>query len=79
MEVIQRSREEADLQDEEFGYVDFKQGEEKLGWMVTYAQVVVNDPATGAEVSGVDYYFIMQDGTKFKVSALVDSAPFRSL
>ena len=32
-----------------------------------YDQVVVNDPTTGAEVSGVDYYFVMQDGSKFKV------------
>lgn len=27
----------------------------------------MNDPSTGAEISGVDYYFIMQDGSKFKV------------
>jgi hypothetical protein len=35
-------------------------------WLVCH-QVAVNDPATGAEVSGVDYYFVMQDGSKFKV------------
>jgi hypothetical protein len=37
--VVKRSREEANLQDEEFGYEDFREGEEKIGWMVTYAQV----------------------------------------
>ena len=37
--VIKRTREEADVQDESYGYVDFKEGEEKIGWMVTYSQV----------------------------------------
>ena len=37
--MIKRTREEADIQDEVFGFQDFKEGEEKLGWMVTYSQV----------------------------------------
>ena len=36
---IRRSKEESDEQDEYFGFEDFKEGEEKLGWMVTYSQV----------------------------------------
>jgi len=39
VDVIKRTREEADIQDEVFGFQDFKEGEEKLGWMVTYSQV----------------------------------------
>ena len=30
-------------------------------------QISINDPATGADVSGVDYYFVQADGSKFKV------------
>ena len=37
--MVKRTKEEADVQDEIFGYEDFKQGDERLGWMVTYAQV----------------------------------------
>lgn len=36
--------------------------------------MTVKDPETGAEVSGVDYYFIQQDGSKFKV--LFKSNPY---
>ena len=32
-----------------------------------WCQVSINDPTTGAEISGVDYYFVTQDGSKFKV------------
>ena len=39
VDVKKRTRAECDTQDELFGYEDFKEGEERLGWMVTYAQV----------------------------------------
>ncbi|KAJ1486879.1 hypothetical protein T484DRAFT_1788275, partial [Baffinella frigidus] len=55
---------------------------------VTYAPVTVTDQETGSEVSGVDYYFIQQDGSKFKVlfksspynmAALLDGSKFKVL
>lgn len=36
--------------------------------------MTVDSPATGAQMSGVDYYFVMQDGSKFKV--LFTYAPY---
>jgi hypothetical protein len=36
---IRRTKEEADEQDEYFGFDNFTEGDEKIGWMVTYAQV----------------------------------------
>ena len=62
-----RTKEEADLQDAEFGFEDFREGPDRLGWLVTYSAVTVVDPDSGAEVSAVDYYFVQQDGSKFKV------------
>eukprot|EP00960_Hanusia_phi_P004316 125836-Hanusia_phi.AAC.4 len=67
VEVVKRTKAEADEQDYEFGFENFTEGPNKIGWMVTYAPVTISDSETGAEVSGVDYYFIQQDGSKFKV------------
>ncbi len=47
-----RTKEEADMQDLEFGFEDFKDGPDRLGWLVTYSAVTVVDVDTGAEVSG---------------------------
>ena len=43
VDVTKRTREQADLQDELFGYEDFKEGEDMIGWMVTYSQVLWPD------------------------------------
>ncbi len=52
MDVRKRTKEEADMQDLEFGFEDFKDGPDRLGWLVTYSAVTVVDVDTGAEVSG---------------------------
>ncbi len=52
VDVRKRTKEEADSQDLEFGFEDFKDGPDRLGWLVTYSAVTVVDVDTGAEVSG---------------------------
>jgi hypothetical protein len=52
VDVRKRTKEEADMQDLEFGFEDFKDGPDRLGWLVTYSAVTVVDVDTGAEVSG---------------------------
>lgn len=53
IEVRKRTKEESDVQDAEFGFEDFREGPDRLGWLVTYSAVSVIDPDTGAEVSGM--------------------------
>ena len=74
IEVRKRTKEEVDEQDVSFDFVDFKDGTDRLGWLVTYSAITISDPESGAEISGVEYYFIQQDGSKFK--ALLKYNPF---
>jgi DNA polymerase epsilon subunit 1 len=45
-------------------------GAERLGWLINMHPTVFNDPESGQIRSGVDYYFLQEDGSRFKVGVL---------
>lgn len=53
---VQRDKESSDEQDEFFGYQNFREGDDKLGWMVTYSQVC-RRPCGGVNPLATKHYY----------------------
>ncbi|PKI82744.1 Pol2p [Malassezia vespertilionis] len=59
-----------DAIDERMGFVRFDQGETKQAWLVNMHPTLLSDDAHPSGRSGVDYYFIQDDASMFKVTIL---------
>ncbi|XP_050693132.1 DNA polymerase epsilon catalytic subunit A-like [Eriocheir sinensis] len=58
---------ENDATDEKFGFMRYKKPQEIVGWLLNmHPTEIINDEKR--LVSAVDYYFIQEDGFRFKVS-----------
>ncbi|GMM29176.1 DNA polymerase epsilon catalytic subunit [Martiniozyma asiatica (nom. inval.)] len=55
-----------------FGFDKYESGPKKCGWMVNMHPTLVQDEETHASLSGVDYYFLDEEGGSFKVSYTFD-------
>ncbi|KAG0692675.1 DNA polymerase epsilon catalytic subunit A [Chionoecetes opilio] len=64
--LLQQSLEN-DATDEKFGFVRYTQPEEIVGWLLNmHPTEILNEEKR--LISAVDYYFIQEDGSRFKVS-----------
>ncbi|OMJ24716.1 DNA polymerase epsilon catalytic subunit A, partial [Smittium culicis] len=63
---INDSADRINKMDEKMGFVQFQAGSPKIGWMVNMHPTTINDPKTGKKKSAVDYYFLDEEGSKFK-------------
>ncbi|WFD29904.1 DNA-directed DNA polymerase [Malassezia sp. CBS 17886] len=61
---------EYDAVDERLGFPRLEQGEPRQAWMVNMHPTLVPDEAHPSGRSGVDYYFIQDDASMFKVTVL---------
>ena len=57
-----------DIIDEQMGFVRLEQGETRQAWMVNMHPTLMPDDAHPSGRSGVDYYFIQDDASMFKVT-----------
>jgi DNA polymerase epsilon subunit 1 len=51
-----------------FGFQRVSEGEDRVGWLINMHPTETLDETIGIPVSAVDYYFIEQDGSTFKVT-----------
>ncbi|SPQ99410.1 unnamed protein product (mitochondrion) [Plasmodiophora brassicae] len=58
-------------QDDEFGFPLFESGPTRLGWMLNMHQTSVFDRDSRSEQSAVNFYFMQDDGTGFRVTVVV--------
>ena len=56
--------------DEKMGFFRLEQGETRQAWMVNMHPTLLPDDAHPSGRSGVDYYFIQDDTSMFKVTAV---------
>ena len=66
-----RARQLGDEFDSRFGYPRFEEGPPRLGWLLDMNATSVPDEE-GRERSGLDLYFLQQDGDTFKVTAFYE-------
>ncbi|KAM3572228.1 hypothetical protein VYU27_005762 [Nannochloropsis oceanica] len=66
-----RARQAGDEFDARFGYSRFDEGPPRLGWLLDISATTVPDEE-GRERSGLDLYFLQQDGETFKVTAFYE-------
>eukprot|EP01084_Bolivina_argentea_P126188 223471_1 len=59
-----------DAQDSDFGFDRYHNGAAKLGWCLNMVETVIPHPESGEEQSGLDLYFIEEDGSMFKSSVV---------
>ncbi|KAG6911037.1 hypothetical protein DXG01_005453 [Tephrocybe rancida] len=52
--------------DEKLGFARLQEGGKKEGWLVNMHPILIKDPDYAGGKSGVDYYFIQDDGGMFK-------------
>jgi DNA polymerase epsilon subunit 1 len=69
-----KARSEVDYQDSEFGFELLGGTGIRLGWLLNYRAVTINDTESNATQSAVDLYFIDQEAKTFKVN--VQYAPY---
>ena len=55
-------------QDYLFGFDRITEGDDRVGWLINMHPTETLDETIGVNVSAVDYYFIEQDGSTFKVT-----------
>ncbi|KAG1663133.1 hypothetical protein FOA52_000655 [Chlamydomonas sp. UWO 241] len=65
IEALKRVEAE-DVLEEGLGFPLFKEGEDKLGWLMTTSQSCMEDKDDGQLISSVDCFFMCQDGSMFK-------------
>jgi len=65
------ARQAGDEFDARFGYPRFEEGPPRLGWLLDMNATTVPDEE-GRERSGLDLYFLQQDGDTFKVTAFYE-------
>ncbi|KAI9311051.1 hypothetical protein BX666DRAFT_2032324 [Dichotomocladium elegans] len=51
-----------------FGFERYKEGPERLGWLINMHATIVPDSDWAGGRAGVDYYFLEEDGSTFKVT-----------
>jgi len=56
-----------DRMDKRFGFDKYTSGPSQLGWMINFQPTVFRDPESNQCKSAVDYYFLKEDGSRFKV------------
>ncbi|TFJ85676.1 hypothetical protein NSK_003184 [Nannochloropsis salina CCMP1776] len=66
-----RARQAGDEFDIRFGYSRFEEGSPRLGWLLDMNASTVPDEE-GRERSGMDLYFLQQDGDTFKVTTFYE-------
>lgn len=76
MQEIQQEKlahlKEVDRIDSVFGFDKFLSGPKRSGWLVNMHPTLVLDPETSTSLSGVDYYFLDENGGSFKVQYTFD-------
>lgn len=63
---------EIDRIDEIFGFEKFQAGPPRKGWLSNMHPTLIQDDSSHVQLSGVDYYFLDEEGGSFKVSYQYD-------
>lgn len=63
---------EIDRIDTIFGFDKFESGPKRTGWLVNMHSTLIQDDESHDQLSGVDYYFLDEEGGSFKVSYQFD-------
>lgn len=59
-----------DDEDEKFGFERYKTGAPRLGWLLNMVQTIIPHSENGEEQSGLDLYWIEEDGGMFKSTVI---------
>src|SRR6476646_4950856 len=55
-----------DAADAKYGFARYGDGPERLGWLVNMHATIVRDAKWAGGLAAVDYYFLQENGERFK-------------
>lgn len=63
---------EANRIDAMYGYESFTEGAPRNGWLVNSRPCTLEDPDSGRQMSAMHYFFVEEDGRRFRATVAVD-------